>query len=344
MPLDFAGSMTAATAGNEVLERGPLAASGRIKRITPFAAVFALVLAATGLDSDGHRIVLGLVSMSGILVIVGAVAIPWARISRFLQTLLPFGALLLLALGATADGGPDSHLAIVMIVPLIWLAIYERMRPLVVALIVVALWLGVFVALEPTQEHVLYAVVYGAVMGGLLPPVRRLVTEQRELAGTLAVMVELDVLTGLSNRRGLERRAREVIQSRRPSGLGMLFVDVDHFKGVNDLLGHDAGDSLLVQLGQRLRSAARAGDFVCRVGGDEFVILVHGDETATASVAERIDQEIRSVPYRVGGELVSVSASVGVSHTAEPVLDISALLSRADSAMYRAKAVRRRLP
>ena len=149
-----------------------------------------------------------------------------------------------------------------------------------------------------------------------------------------------DPLTGLPNRAlaldrlesALARRARDV----RP--VGVLLIDLDHFKMVNDSLGHSTGDELLVALAPRLRDAVRPGDTVARLGGDEFLIVCDrlDDARAAITVAERVAQAVaRPIPLSAGEQFVSASIGIALADTADA--DPAALIRDADVAMYRAK-------
>jgi diguanylate cyclase (GGDEF)-like protein len=120
--------------------------------------------------------------------------------------------------------------------------------------------------------------------------------------------------------------------------VAVLFLDLDNFKVVNDSLGHQMGDALLITLAERLRACVRPTDVIARLGGDEFTILlpdVTGDETAVC-VAERIADELR-VPFVLKGQEVWVTASIGVLRDAQGYSRPDDLLRDADVAMYRAK-------
>lgn len=147
-----------------------------------------------------------------------------------------------------------------------------------------------------------------------------------------------DPLTGLPNRVVLmDRLTQAVARARRSRTLvGVVFVDLDHFKTVNDTLGHDVGDELLRQVAARMQAAVRDGDTVVRLGGDEFVVLCE-EVRSPAEVrllAERICAA-QQAPFLVRGQEVSVSASVGVTIGDGP--SAAALLKRADASMYEAK-------
>ncbi|MCO4253794.1 diguanylate cyclase domain-containing protein [Pseudarthrobacter cellobiosi] len=151
-----------------------------------------------------------------------------------------------------------------------------------------------------------------------------------------------DDLTGLANRAALAERllaSFEPDSDRRTRHEGLLFIDIDDFKDVNDSLGHEGGDALLAQLAERLRASVRSHDLVARLGGDEFAVVVldNDDGTpATGPVAERI-YEALSEPFVIGDRSLRVSLSMGVAQRTAETADVTELLRQADSAMYRAK-------
>ncbi|MGW3515879.1 putative bifunctional diguanylate cyclase/phosphodiesterase [Streptomyces hydrogenans] len=173
------------------------------------------------------------------------------------------------------------------------------------------------------------------------------VTERVRLQAQLQHNAEHDPLTDLPNRALFTRRVGQALGGRRSSdpGTAVLFIDLDGFKAVNDRLGHQAGDDLLIQAARRLQDAVRSGDTAARLGGDEFAALILGDglrdraarETQVQEIADRLRLTL-SRPYRVdGGTEVRVAASIGVAF-AEPGIGAGDLLRNADLAMYRAKA------
>lgn len=149
-----------------------------------------------------------------------------------------------------------------------------------------------------------------------------------------------DPLTGLPNRRLLTDRLNQALarDARSATGFAVLFVDLDGFKQVNDTLGHDAGDTLLVDISHRLRDVLRPGDTVARLGGDEFIVLAEGVNTEDGAIelAERIRAAVAH-PVRLDRDhVVGCTASIGVtlpSHGQEP----AEILRHADAAMYLAK-------
>jgi len=165
---------------------------------------------------------------------------------------------------------------------------------------------------------------------------RRKVSDTEE---DLRRMAWYDPVTKLPNRNLFMQRLREAVNEAREDrrGMAVLFIDLDNFKLVNDTLGHEAGDVLLVTVADRLRSLLRAGDSVCRLGGDEFVILLHPCGRSEAqTVAERALETI-GLPVSVYEQEVYVGGSIGIARFPEDGMDATALLRCADTAMYQAK-------
>ncbi|MBB2900851.1 diguanylate cyclase (GGDEF)-like protein [Kineococcus radiotolerans] len=172
--------------------------------------------------------------------------------------------------------------------------------------------------------------------------------ERERLQADLAHQAAHDALTELPNRaqtlvlteRALHRAARQ------HGRVGLLFVDLDHFKAVNDSFGHAAGDELLRVVASRMHETVRGGDVVCRLGGDEFVVLVEGveDEKGLVDLGERLIRAV-SAPVALTGlpqaQHVRVGASVGVAVGTPGALDAERLVRDADAAVYRAKSAGR---
>ncbi|WP_345044789.1 putative bifunctional diguanylate cyclase/phosphodiesterase [Streptomyces sannanensis] len=173
------------------------------------------------------------------------------------------------------------------------------------------------------------------------------VTERVRLQAQLQHSAEHDPLTDLPNRALFTARVRRALGGRRASdpGTAVLFIDLDGFKAVNDTIGHQAGDELLIQAAHRLAESVRSGDTAARLGGDEFAALILGDgsrdraarERQVTEIADRLRQTL-SQPYRIGEhENVRVAASIGVAF-AEEGISPTDLMRNADLAMYRAKS------
>jgi diguanylate cyclase (GGDEF)-like protein/PAS domain S-box-containing protein len=167
-------------------------------------------------------------------------------------------------------------------------------------------------------------------------------TREREEIQRLAFH---DSLTGLPNRNSfLDSLARAIARAGVEHRLlALLFVDLDHFKPVNDALGHAAGDELLIAVAERLRAAVRKTDAVARLGGDEFAVLLtdvaHPD--VAGALAQKLVDRIGQ-PYMLNGQRIVVGASIGVAFYPWDGATVDELLSRADAAMYAAKSQGRR--
>jgi diguanylate cyclase (GGDEF)-like protein/PAS domain S-box-containing protein len=170
--------------------------------------------------------------------------------------------------------------------------------------------------------------------------VSRDITAQIEAEQALVHQALHDSVTGLANRVALmDRLAQALVDLERRSGrVGLLFIDLDGFKDINDSLGHDAGDRVLVEVGRRLTDVARRGDTVARLGGDEFVLLcAHpSDDDGLRLIADRVARAIRA-PLMTDGRDLAVTGSLGVVVTDDPHVGPGELLRRADIAMYAAK-------
>lgn len=153
-----------------------------------------------------------------------------------------------------------------------------------------------------------------------------------------------DPLTGLANRAGFELRMADEYERRGGTfaGLGLVFVDLDGFKPINDTHGHQVGDALLAQLGERLVGDLRSDDFVIRLGGDEFVVVAAVPDD---DAADRLATRVRAVfdsPFIVSGRALELGCSVGTARAPDDGSTLESLIEHADAAMYREKQSRKR--
>lgn len=170
------------------------------------------------------------------------------------------------------------------------------------------------------------------------------ITAQKQATAQIEHMAYHDQLTGLANRRLLHDRMNQAISSavRREAHLAVLFLDLDHFKLVNDSLGHPVGDDLLLQVAQRLQACVRAEDTVARVGGDEFVLMLNDitHAEAAAALALKIIATLYE-PMQIQGEDLRITPSIGISMCPQDGRDTDELLKHADAALYQAKKMGR---
>lgn len=152
----------------------------------------------------------------------------------------------------------------------------------------------------------------------------------------LKLLAFRDPLTGLANRILLNQQLEHALAGSEPGSVAVLLLDLDDFKEVNDILGHQAGDEMLIEVSRRLKAAVRATDTVARLGGDEFVVLLK-DDTEPEAVAATILSALRE-PMRVAGKELCPRVSMGIASGIDAPLVPSELLRRADIAMYAAKA------
>jgi diguanylate cyclase len=185
--------------------------------------------------------------------------------------------------------------------------------------------------LEPLASALSSLVAYSAIAALVF----RMRQQEQRLAA-LDMEVLQDPLTGLGNRRALLR----CLERHAGRQVAVLALDLDHFKRVNDVYGHVAGDQALQELAGRLLAAVRSGDCVARSGGEEFLVVLPGETAAGARlVAERIVEKMREQAFCVGsrGEYVQLTASIGLAAGAAGLT----LVEEADRALYRAKAAGR---
>jgi diguanylate cyclase (GGDEF)-like protein/PAS domain S-box-containing protein len=189
-------------------------------------------------------------------------------------------------------------------------------------------------------ESIVSSLIEDPTVGGLVLNTRD-VTDRKKLEEELAHQAFHDSLTGLSNRAVFRDRVDHALarSARDDSSLTVLLLDLDGFKMVNDSLGHDAGDELLVAVGARIEACGRASDTVARLGGDEFAILLEdaADKARATAVADRVLGEL-GAPFDVRGREVFVRASIGIAFGGGAETTTDELIRNADTAMYAAKA------
>jgi len=153
-------------------------------------------------------------------------------------------------------------------------------------------------------------------------------------------LASFDALTGLPSRTLFQDRLQQVVcESKRAQQFAaVMFIDIDKFKGVNDLAGHEAGDEVLRGAGNRLTGCIRSGDMVARIGGDEFIVLLESfsERQVVVHIAERI-LTVMSEPFSLQKHQITVGASIGISLFPNDGSDAETLLKKADGAMYEVK-------
>ena len=163
----------------------------------------------------------------------------------------------------------------------------------------------------------------------------------------LIELARLDTLTGLPNRLAFNEHLPDAVLRVRLTGnaMALMFLDIDHFKTINDTFGHAVGDAVLVEYARRLLASVRGTDKVARLAGDEFVLVIENlsGPQAAATVAEKIVQRIGEQPFVVEGQTISVTTSIGIAFhwAADSSATAEELLARADAALYNAKAAGR---
>jgi len=163
--------------------------------------------------------------------------------------------------------------------------------------------------------------------------------ERKRYQEQLEYQANYDALTGLPNRNLLHDRLRQSVYAQRfVRSIGVVFLDIDHFKFVNDSLGHNTGDKLLQKVAERLLESVRDGDTVARLGGDEFILILN-DQTGQEVIYRAMQRIISNItePVEIDGQELLVTASAGISLYPQDGPDVETLLKNADAAMYRAK-------
>ena len=182
--------------------------------------------------------------------------------------------------------------------------------------------------------------VKGKIDRELLQRAMQYAVERKHYQEQLERQANYDGLTGLPNRQLLHDRLHQSVSTQRQiHSISVVFIDLDHFKDINDSLGHSSGDEVLRHVAERLRSSVRDGDTVARIGGDEFVLILN-DQTKEDVIFRAMKRIISKVsePMRIGHRELNITCSAGISVHPQDGFDVETLLKNADAAMYRAKA------
>jgi diguanylate cyclase (GGDEF)-like protein/PAS domain S-box-containing protein len=165
------------------------------------------------------------------------------------------------------------------------------------------------------------------------------ITERRTAEGRIQYLANYDELTGLPNRSKLDNRIQYLLSlaKRNEMPITVMFLDLDHFKDINDTLGHSVGDTLLIEASKRLQSILREEDTVARFGGDEFIVLLPNIEMDGATQVAQKLQTIFQKPFQINEHELSISTSIGIALYPNDGSDFETLYKNADTAMYRAK-------
>ncbi len=210
-----------------------------------------------------------------------------------------------------------------------------------IPLIIVSAWEDEAVSLRSVKAGAQDYLVKGHIDGANLHRVIRYAIERKRTELELVRLAQFDQLTGLPNRTLLRERVNHALARamRSGSGVATLILDMDRFKEINDMLGHEVGDKLLIKAAKRIRANVRDQDTVARLGGDEFAVILEGVSEAkeVLPVIERIVDSLREVTT-VDGHEVNTSTSIGIAMYPENGSNLSELLRAADLAMYQAKS------
>lgn len=163
------------------------------------------------------------------------------------------------------------------------------------------------------------------------------ITEERRAQERLRVLANTDTITGLPNRNAIQDYVSQAINERGDNSVGLVYLDLDNFKKVNDAYGHMFGDRLLVEVSRAILGCLKHGELLARLGGDEFLVLVRQADSATLQeLSQRIIDRLK-IPFRIGLIEVYTGCSIGIALCPEHGADLDSLIRSADTAMYVAK-------
>lgn len=268
----------------------------------------------------------------------------WRRpfsITRAMLFLAPLFAVMAFAMSVPT--GSYSVFVWIFLMPVLSYFLLGRVRGLTVALIFVVVSLLVLIARFAADPDVLTPVNISNIGICLVSIwlVTHLYERDREyVTARLSELATTDALTGLHNRRQLDEIFPQLTgaAARQNEPVGVIVMDLDHFKPVNDSFGHDAGDRVLTHVSQLMRSSLRQADWAFRTGGEEFVVAMPAtDREGTIRVAEALRRNIADAPFAWNGENIPVTASFGISIFPEDGEHLERLFSVADRRMYAAK-------
>ncbi|MGX5665203.1 diguanylate cyclase domain-containing protein [Rhizobium daejeonense] len=260
------------------------------------------------------------------------------------EKLVPAVSLLLSCIAAVLVGGGG---AIAFPVPaLLWCAVSYSVFATSVLTLFFSLWtiFAISAVLSPTPVEATNEITLISIRMGVglicLAPVMlaSATTAHNELVLRLRHLASYDALTGIANRRAFREQAGLILQQSRQHCVTLL-MDLDHFKNVNDTLGHAAGDAVLVASAQRIRDSLRTDDALGRLGGEEFAALLSDCTVSEAmEIAENIRRAVQEEPIHLdNGQAIHVTLSIGLAVASEETQDFDLLLRQADEALYEAK-------
>jgi diguanylate cyclase (GGDEF)-like protein len=308
-------------------------------------AVCGTALAGLTLAQDAPTDVV-VASWLGVLALLAAAAMCWFVRAELLDRV---GVCLALALGGVLLASTLNFLTSdttitgqsFLAFPVLWAASHLRRGAVVLvtgyAVVADALSLYVQLPVEPATTDLAF---FGALLVVMAVMLVRANDTQERLVAALQEQAAVDSLTGLVNRRSFDGALQTALNAPVSAGTGLVLIDVDAFKAINDTHGHPVGDDVLVHLAGILRRQVRADDAVLsRLGGDELAVLLPGCAAEVAARrAEELLAAVRAEPLLLAdGTLLSLSISVGVAHLPRCTGDLRALYSAADTALYEAK-------
>jgi diguanylate cyclase (GGDEF)-like protein len=306
--------------------------------VLPFALASALPFALLILPGPAFDLWQTVAGGALTLIVLGfAAAVPWERRPDWWTLVPALGYLAVVALLREAGGGNSSGIGPMVLLPVIWIALFGSRRTLAVTIAGVALVYWAPMVVDGISERypssgwrigalfTALCAILGVTMQGLSDQIRR----QAERLTSLALA---DDLTGLANRRAWDAALESALiaAERRAEPVCVALLDVDHFKAVNDARGHAAGDAVLIALARAWEPSVRRGDVLARLGGDEFALLL----TATDL------EEAREVLERVVASTGHTPCSIGLARW-DGAESGARLLARADELLYEAKALGR---